>query len=86
MAAQYRLGAVAQLGERVTGSHEVVGSSPISSTPSSGADVVVGAHEFRERFGYWMQLAAAGTDVVIARHGKTRLRLVQAEPPAGNAA
>jgi hypothetical protein len=34
MAAQYRLGAVAQLGERVTGSHEVVGSSPISSTPS----------------------------------------------------
>jgi hypothetical protein len=59
MAAQYRLGAVAQLGERVTGSHEVVGSSPISSTPSRGADIVVGAHAFRERFGYWMQLAAA---------------------------
>jgi hypothetical protein len=43
----------------VTGSHEVVGSSPISSTPSRGADIVVGAHAFRERFGYWMQLAAA---------------------------
>jgi hypothetical protein len=86
MAAQYRLGAVAQLGERVTGSHEVVGSSPISSTPSSGADVVVGAHAFRERFGYWMQLAAAGTDVVVTRHGTTRVRLTRATPPAENAA
>jgi hypothetical protein len=28
----YRLGAVAQLGERVAGSHEVRGSSPLSST------------------------------------------------------
>jgi hypothetical protein len=85
MAAQYRLGAVAQLGERVTGSHEVVGSSPISSTPSSGADVVVGAHAFRERFGYWMQLAAAGTDVIVTRHGTTRVRLTQAAPPADKA-
>ena len=31
-ASQYRLGAIAQLGERVTGSHEVGGSSPPSST------------------------------------------------------
>ncbi len=31
-AAQYPLGAIAQLGERVTGSHEVAGSSPASST------------------------------------------------------
>ena len=31
-AEQYRFGAIAQLGERVTGSHEVVGSSPTSST------------------------------------------------------
>ena len=30
-AADYRLGAVAQLGERVAGSHEVRGSSPLSS-------------------------------------------------------
>jgi hypothetical protein len=29
---QYAFGAIAQLGERVTGSHEVVGSSPTSST------------------------------------------------------
>ena len=31
-AEQYELGAIAQLGERVTGSHEVAGSSPASST------------------------------------------------------
>jgi hypothetical protein len=79
MAARYRLGAVAQLGERVTGSHEVVGSSPISSTSSLGADIVVGAHAFRERFGYWMQLAAAGTDIVVTRHGTRRVRLTRAE-------
>jgi hypothetical protein len=30
--ADYPLGAIAQLGERVTGSHEVAGSSPASST------------------------------------------------------
>ena len=30
-AEQYELGAIAQLGERVTGSHEVAGSSPASS-------------------------------------------------------
>jgi hypothetical protein len=32
-AADYQLGAIAQLGERVTGSHEVGGSNPPSSTP-----------------------------------------------------
>jgi hypothetical protein len=32
-AADYEFGAIAQLGERVTGSHEVAGSSPASSTP-----------------------------------------------------
>src|SRR5215210_5248960 len=31
-AADYEFGAIAQLGERVTGSHEVAGSSPASST------------------------------------------------------
>jgi PD-(D/E)XK endonuclease len=86
MADQYRLGAVAQLGERLRGTQEAVGSSPISSTPSSGADVVVGAHAFRDRFGYWMQLAAAGTDVVVTRHGTTRVRLTRAEVSAEKAA
>ena len=36
---QYRLGAIAQLGERLSGTQEVAGSSPASSTsePPSGA-------------------------------------------------
>jgi hypothetical protein len=78
MAAAHRLGAIAQLGERFAGSEEVAGSSPASSTPP-GADVVVGAHAFRERFGYWMELAAAGTDVVVTRHGTRRVRLSRAD-------
>lgn len=82
MADRYQLGAVAQLGERRSGRPKVVGSSPISSTPPSGADITVGAHEFRNRFGYWMELAAAGTDVVVTRHGTTRVGLTRAEPPA----
>jgi hypothetical protein len=86
MADRYQLGAVAQLGERRSGRPKVVGSSPISSTPSPGADIVVGAHAFRERFGYWMQLAAAGTDVVVTRHGTTRGGLTRAEPPTGTVA
>jgi hypothetical protein len=77
MADRYKLGAVAQLGERLAGSEEAVGSSPISSTPP-GADIVVGAHAFRERFGYWMELAAAGTDVVVTRHGTRHVRLRRA--------
>lgn len=44
MAAPYRLGAIAQLGERVTGSHEVGGSSPpgsIARRPSTRTAFVV---------------------------------------------
>jgi hypothetical protein len=76
-------GAIAQLGERVTGSHEVVGSSPTSSTPSDGPPAAVGAHEpitigshsFREQLGWWMERAAAGEEVLITHRGKPRLRL-----------
>ena len=78
MAGAHRLGAIAQLGERFAGSEEVAGSSPASSTPP-GADIVVGAHAFRDRFGYWMELAAAGTDVVVTRHGRRRVRLSRAD-------
>ena len=77
MADDHRLGAVAQLGERLGGTQEVVGSIPISSTPPPSADIIVGAHEFRERFGYWMELAAAGTDVLVTRHGTRRVRMTR---------
>jgi hypothetical protein len=66
-------GAVAQLEERVAGSDEVRGSSPLSSTDqrtheSTAEDV--GAHEFRNRFGFYMERVAAGERFVIRRRGK----------------
>jgi PD-(D/E)XK endonuclease len=85
MADDYRLGAVAQLGERCHGMAEVVGSIPISSTPP-GADASSSAPtRSATASANWMQLAAGGTDVVITRHGKSYLRLVS-EPGASPAA
>jgi len=48
LAADYQLGAIAQLGERSAGSRKVAGSSPASSTPptrSADDEITVGAHK-----------------------------------------
>jgi prevent-host-death family protein len=77
-------GAVAQLGERAAGSRKVRGSSPLSSTsppppePTAPA-IVIGAHELRERFGYWMERAAAGERVTITRHGRPHVAMTAAD-------
>ena len=72
-------GAVAQLGERRHGMAEARGSSPLSSTPSVAAgERVVGAHEFRNQFGYFMERVELGEKVVVTRRGKAIVRLVQA--------
>lgn len=79
-AAEYEFrGAVAQLEERVAGSDEVRGSSPLSST-FTVADPVstleeVGAHEFRNQFGRYMERAAGGSEFLIRRHGRPYARL-----------
>ncbi len=65
-------GAVAQLAERVTGSDEARGSNPLSSTSQAEQrpDLeVVGAHEFRNHFGYYLEHAAAGGEVLVNRRG-----------------
>ncbi|MFL5781566.1 MAG: type II toxin-antitoxin system Phd/YefM family antitoxin [Thermoleophilaceae bacterium] len=64
---------------------EVVGSSPTSSTsPAGGArPTVIGAHEFRNRFGWYMERAAAGEPILITRRGKPHLRLSPASPQLG---
>ena len=81
LAQDYPLGAIAQLGERPAGSREVVGSSPTSSTSSRfHAEFVVRANAFRDRFGYWMERAAAGDEVLITRHGRRFARLGPADP------
>lgn len=73
-AGKYDLGAVAQLEERRHGMAEVEGSSPSSSIDlrASGgfAFEEVGAHEFRNHFGYYMERAAAGTEILVRRRGK----------------
>jgi prevent-host-death family protein len=79
----YPLGAVAQLGERCHGMAEVRGSSPLSSTAGVGGDsseITVGAHQFRNHFGYWMERAAAGDEILITRRGRRYARLGPADP------
>ena len=77
-AAHYELGAIAQLGERRAGSAKAGGSNPPSSTPADETPTVVGAHEFRNRFGWYMERAATGESIVITRRGKPHLRLAAA--------
>jgi len=51
-------------------------SAPTSSTSSSPPPVHrIGAHELRERFGWWMERAAAGEKVVVTRHGRPHVML-----------
>ncbi len=82
---EYDLGAVAQQEERRRGTAEVEGSNPSSSinqdhssTPSSEE---VGAHKFRNHFGYYMERAASGIEILVSRRGKPYTRLCPASRP-----
>jgi prevent-host-death family protein len=80
-AADYELsGAIAQSGERLRGTQEVAGSSPASSTSFASESPAIGANAFRDRFGYWMERAAAGQEILITRHGRRFARLGPADP------
>jgi prevent-host-death family protein len=79
-AAEYEFpGAVAQLAERSDGIRKVGGSNPPSSTSEDGTLAAtikeVGAHEFRNHFGYYMEQAAAGSEILIRRRGRPFARL-----------
>lgn len=73
-ASDYELpGAVAQLAERFAGSEEARGSNPLSSTSqaeSTPSIEEVGAHQFRNHFGYYLDRASAGTEVLVRRRGR----------------
>lgn len=80
-AEHYELGAVAQLAERRRGTAEARGSNPLSSISTEEiADSVidVGAHEFRNHFGYYLEHAMAGGEVLVSRRGRPHVRLCPA--------
>ncbi len=74
-------GAVAQLEEHLHGMEGARGSSPLSSThtPASSGTLRTGSNEFRNHFGHYMELAAAGTEIHISRHGRPFARLLPAQ-------
>jgi prevent-host-death family protein len=79
LASEFELqGAVAQLAERLHGMQQARGSSPLSSTSSPDPPNVVrtGSNEFRNHFGYYLERAAAGTEIHISRHGRPFARLI----------
>jgi prevent-host-death family protein len=55
---------------------EARGSSPLGSTPRAPSTHSVGAHEFREHFGWYMERAAAGEEIAVTRRGKPYVRLI----------
>lgn len=78
-AQQYELGAVAQLAERRHGMAEARGSNPLSSTSQAEkapAVETVGAHQFRNHFGYYMERAAEGAEVLVSKRGRPFVRLL----------
>jgi prevent-host-death family protein len=81
MASAYELGAVAQLGRASAWHAEGHGfESRQLHSQDSALERQVGAHAFRERFGYWMDRAAAGEQILITRRGRPYARLGPAQP------
>jgi prevent-host-death family protein len=73
-------GAVAQLVEHLNGIQRARGSSPLSSTTSPPQKHHVGAHKFRNHFGYYLERAADGDEVLVSRRGRPYVKLVPVEP------
>jgi prevent-host-death family protein len=87
-AAEYEFqGAVAQLEERVAGSDEVRGSSPLSSISQvvevsmtmlespTGLKATVGMDEFYAKLAHYVRRAESGEEVVVTRWGREVARL-----------
>ena len=75
-------GAVAQLVEHLNGIQRARGSSPLSSTPTPPPETLeVGANQFRNHFGYYLEKAGEGHEVLVSRRGRPYVRLTPVEPP-----
>ena len=55
-------------------------SPQLHSPPRNSGAVVVGANEFRNRFGWYMERAAAGEEFHVERRGRPYVRLTGAAP------
>jgi prevent-host-death family protein len=76
LAARYEFpGAVAQLEERLAGSEEARGSSPLSSIADESTTSGVGMEQFYARLAHYVRHAEAGGEVVVTRRGKPVARL-----------
>ncbi len=73
-------GAVAQLVEHQSGTLRARGSSPLSSTPAPPATLQVGANQFRNHFGYYLEKAGEGHEVLVSRRGRPYVRVSPVEP------
>ena len=65
----------------MTGSHEVAGSSPASSTFRSDGTATVGSNPFRDKLGYWLEWVSNGQELLVTFRGKPRVRLTPAAQP-----
>ncbi len=79
-AADHQLsGAVAQLGRALRWQRRGRGfESHQLHSPIQSDQQVVGAHDFRNRFGWYMERAAAGEEFFVTRRAKPYVRLVPA--------
>ena len=77
-------GAVAQLARASGWQPEGQGFESPQLHSSVGRAITIGSHAFRNRFGDWMDRAAAGDEVVVTRHGTPVVRLSAAPPPAAS--
>ncbi len=75
-------GAVAQLARASDWQSEGRGfeSPQLHLPPRNSGAVVVGANEFRNRFGWFMERAAAGEEFHVERRGRPFVRLTGAAP------
>jgi prevent-host-death family protein len=82
-AADYELGAVAQLGRACGWQPQGRGfeSHQLHSLDKDAESVTVGAHEFREHLGWHMERAAAGEGLLVTRRGKPYVKLSPAAEP-----
>jgi hypothetical protein len=77
-AAEYELGAIAQLEERLHGMQEVEGSSPSSSTSDTNLvplENEVGMDVFYSRLAHYVRHAEAGNEILVTRWGRPVARL-----------